>query len=263
MNEPTTPRPSRLFKIIACEIAVREICHVAASSTNLADVEFLTQGHHDKPCAGRADIQQRVDAVPAGRYDAILIGYGLCSNMLAGLRAGHTPLVIPRAHDCITLFLGSKERYQELFHSHPGSYYYTSGWLECVRRRGVDSLQQGVTFMPSNYQPAAEATYKKWVEKFGEEKADFLRKEMGGWTASYDRGVLIDFEFGRSLGLSAQVARICADQGWQFESVPGDLSLFRRWVDGDWDAKDFLIVPPGAKVAASFDDSVIKAEPAD
>ena len=89
MNEPTTPRPSRLFKIIACEIAVREICHVAASSTNLADVEFLTQGHHDKPCAGRADIQQRVDAVPAGRYDAILIGYGLCSNMLAGLRAGH------------------------------------------------------------------------------------------------------------------------------------------------------------------------------
>ena len=262
MNEPTTPAPPRLFKIIACEIAVREICHVAASSPNLVDMEFLTQGHHDTPCAGREDIQRRLDAVPAGRYDAILLGYGLCSNMLAGLRAGHTPLVIPRAHDCITLFLGSKERYQQLFHSHPGSYYYTSGWLECVRRRGVESLQQGATFMPSNYQPAADATYAKWVEKFGKERADFLRAEMGGWTANYDRGVLIDFEFGSALGLEAQVQRICTDQGWKFEAVPGNLSLFRRLVDGDWDAKDFRVVPPGAKVVASFNEGIMKAEAA-
>ncbi len=97
------------LKVIACEIAHREICFAAARSRNLMDLEFLPQGHHDRPCVGRAHVQECIDAVPAGKFDAILIGYGLCSNILVGLTTQHTPLVIPRAHDCITFFLGSKE----------------------------------------------------------------------------------------------------------------------------------------------------------
>ena len=124
------------YKVIACEIAFRELCYAAAQSRNLIDLEFLTQGYHDIPGTGRAEIQKRIDAVPAGKYDAILLGYGLCSTILTGLTTAHTPLVIPRAHDCITFFLGSKERYQECFNAKPGTYYYTSGWLECAKRRG-------------------------------------------------------------------------------------------------------------------------------
>ena len=124
-----------LIKVIACEILFRELCHCAARSPSLVDFEFLTQGHHDTPKQGRVEIQRRIDAVPAGKYDAIVLGYGLCSNIVTGLVSTHTRLVIPRAHDCISLFLGSKERYQEHFASHPGTYYYTSGWLECLRRR--------------------------------------------------------------------------------------------------------------------------------
>ena len=85
---------------------------------------------------------------------------------------------------------------------------------------------------------------------------------MGGWTASYQRGVLIDFEFTQALGLREQVQRICTDQSWQYAAVPGDLSLFRRWVDGQWEAQDFLVVPPGWVVAPSNEPGIIKAEPA-
>src|SRR6476620_3424328 len=102
------------LKIIACEIALREIAFLAAQSPHLVDFEFLTQGLHDHPNLGRDEVQKRVDAIPEGKYDAVLIGYALCGNIIAGLRATHTPLVIPRAHDCITFFLGSKERYQQL-----------------------------------------------------------------------------------------------------------------------------------------------------
>ena len=35
------------------------------------------------------------------------------------LIARHTPIVMPRAHDCITLYLGSRERYQAQFERHP------------------------------------------------------------------------------------------------------------------------------------------------
>src|SRR5215831_9487195 len=97
-----------LLKVIACEIAVREFCYTAARSPNIIDLEFVDQGHHDMPCAGCKDLQDRINRVPAAKYDAIILGYGLCSNLVAGLSTPHTPLVIPRAHDCITLFLGSK-----------------------------------------------------------------------------------------------------------------------------------------------------------
>jgi len=94
------------LKVIACEIAARELYHTAARSRNLVDLELLTQGHHDTPRTGQVEIQKRIDAVPAGKYDAIVLGYGLCSSILTRLSTAHTTLVIPRAHDCITFFLG-------------------------------------------------------------------------------------------------------------------------------------------------------------
>jgi hypothetical protein len=51
--------PARFLKIIACEIAFREICHVAARSPNLLDLDFLTQGLHDTPRTGGVEIQRR------------------------------------------------------------------------------------------------------------------------------------------------------------------------------------------------------------
>ena len=41
------------LKVIACEIAVRELYFAASRSPNLVDLEFLTQGYHDIPGTGR------------------------------------------------------------------------------------------------------------------------------------------------------------------------------------------------------------------
>ena len=246
-----------LLKVIACEIAVRELYYAAARARNLIDLEFLTQGHHDTPASGRAQIQQRIDAVPAGKYDAIILGYGLCSNILAGLSTAHTRLVIPRAHDCITFFLGSKERYQQCFAERPGTYYYTSGWLECAKRRGEKGATWGGMSLPASANLSLKATYEQWAQKYGEEQAEYLLEEMSRWTKSYTHGTLIDFEFFKELRLSEQVQQICREKGWQYDEIPGDMSLFRRLLDGEWE--DFLVVQPGQKVAASFDERVILA----
>ena len=169
------------LKVIACEIAFRELCYAAARSTNLIDFEFLTQGYHDIPGTGRTEIQKRIDAVPAGKYEAIVLGYGLCSNILTGLTTAHTPLVIPRAHDCITFFLGSKERYQEFFNAHPGTYYYTAGWLECAKRRGSTGPVWGGAQLPASANAGLQATYEQWVQKYGEDQAKYLLEEMSRW----------------------------------------------------------------------------------
>ena len=246
-----------LLKVIACEIAARELSYAAAHSRNLVDLELLTQGHHDTPAAGRAEIQQRIGAVPAGKYDAIVLGYGLCSNILAGLQAVHTPLVIPRAHDCITFFLGSKERYQREFNAQPGTYYYTSGWVECARRRGGKGPVWGGVPLSANARQDLKGAYEQWVTRYGEAQAKYLLEEMQRWSEAYSHGTLIDFEFTRSLGLRAQVQRLCTEKGWQFNEIPGDLTLLQRLLAGDWPEGDFLVVRPGQKVVATFDEKII------
>ncbi len=252
-----------LFKVIACEIAFREICQVAARSPSLLDLEFVTQGLHDTPCTGCGELQRRIDAVPVGRYAAILLGYGLCGNLIRGLKARHTPLVIPRAHDCITFFLGSKERYQQRSETRVGTYYYTSGWLECLRRRGEGSGPANAQFLPTRAGLGGDTppVYAEWAEKYGEEEARYLAEMMDEWTRHYTHGALIDFDFTAPLKLDRRVREICAPRGWQFEAVPGDLGLLQRWVDGEWTEPEFLIVPPEAKVAPAYDDQIIQAEP--
>ena len=104
------------LKLIACEILYRELCAAVARSVNQVDVEFLPKGLHDIGQAGMsARLTEVLAAVDESQYDAVLFGYALCSNGLVGLTARRIPLVVPRAHDCITLFLGSKERYLDYF----------------------------------------------------------------------------------------------------------------------------------------------------
>lgn len=249
------------LKVIACEIAFREICHISALTPSLLDLEFLTQGYHDTPALGRAEIQKRIDAVPAGKYDAILLGYGLCSNIITALSCSHTPLVIPRAHDCIALFLGSKERYQKMFFERPGTYYYTSGWLECAQKRQAGRSPADERSVLSQAVSGMTSAYDQWVKKYGEEQAKYLMEVMKGWSDHYTHGVLIDFDFSKPLKLDDQVGEICTQRGWTLDTVEGDLGLLQRWVDGIWDPNDFLVVPPGRSVVATNDDTVIGLTP--
>jgi hypothetical protein len=247
------------LKVIACEIAVRELQYAAARSKNLIDLEFLTQGHHDTPTSGREQIQQRIDAVPLGKYDTVVLGYALCSKMLAGLKPSDTRLIIPRAHDCITFFLGSKERYQKCFSERPGTYYYTSGWFECATRRGNKSPGWGGASLPGNSSLNLQAAFQEWVQKYGEDQAKYLLEEMSRWTGTYSHGSLIDFDFLKHLDLPEQVQKICAEKGWTYSQIPGDLSLFQTMLDGPWPESNFLAVNPGQKVVATFDERIIKA----
>ena len=250
------------YKVIACEIAFRELCYAAAQSRNIIDMEFLTQGYHDIPGTGRSEVQKRIDAVPAGRYEAILLGYGLCSSILPGVTTAHTPLVIPRAHDCITFFLGSKERYQECFHAKPGTYYYTSGWLECAKRRGSTGPIWGGASLPASANTNLRSTYEQWVKKYGEDQAKYLLEEMSRWTDSYTHGTLITLDFVKHLKLEEEVRKICTERGWEYDEIQGDLSLFHKLLEGEWTDADFLIVRPGQKVVATNDEQVIGVQPA-
>jgi hypothetical protein len=245
-----------LLKVIACEVAFREICHCAARSVNLFDLEFLSQGYHDNPEIGLQQLQAQIDAAgEVAGFEALLLGYGLCNNMLSGLQARHVPLVIPRAHDCITFFLGSKERYQQVFAEHPGTYYYTTGWLE-YRQRGGErpARRQGA-------EVGEAQSYQDMVQRYGEENARYLLEFMDSWTQHYTRGIFVDFDFSTHLPHKRQAREICRQHGWEYQEVKGDLTLVQNWLDGHWSPEDFLVVNPGEQIRPSHDRQILQIAP--
>jgi hypothetical protein len=242
------------LKLIACEILYREFCAVVARSTNFVDVQFLPKGLHDIGQAGMsARLAEALAAVDQSRYDAVLLGYGLCNNGVVGLSAGRLPLVVPRAHDCMTLFLGSKERYLDYFHSHPGVYFKTSGWIE----RGDNLAQRGAGDSIAERSSTLH-TYEELVARYGEDNGKYLYEQLCNMTHNYRGLTYIATGVEPDGRFEEHARREAAERGWQFDRVEGTLALAQALVDGPWNTEQFLVVPPGHRVAASFDDTILK-----
>lgn len=239
---------------ICCEAVARECYRAAAFSKHAATISVKDFGLHNEPDKLRAAIQEEIDRASAtGKYQYIILGYGLCSRGTAELVARDVPLVIPRAHDCITIFLGSKERYQEEFSGHPGTYYYSAGWVE--RKEGeVD--QGGFTIV----QDAARGErFKEYVEKYGEENAAFLMEQESQWLSHYNRAAFIDMGLGDVDFYRHFTQHVAQEHGWSYEELAGDMRLADLLFSGDWDPADFLIVQPGQHTTEDVTSGIISA----
>ncbi len=244
------------FKLISCEVFYREMCAVVARAPHMIDVEFLPKGLHDLGSKGMSSrMQAVVDAVPAGVYDAVLLGYGLCNNGLAGLTARDAPLVLARAHDCITLFLGDRQRYIDYFTDHPGVYFKTSGWIE--RGTATGELSQ----LSIQHQTGMDRTYAEMVEKYGEDNAQYLWEMLGNHTRNYGQFTFIEMGVEPDDRFARQSEAEAAERGWAFEQVQGDLGMITRLLHGEWDPNEFLVVPPGWHIVARVNDQIVEAAP--
>lgn len=254
MNCEIVPPPPNLkrYLFIGCEVLFREVCWLSARACDRIDHVWLSQGLHDLgPERMAARIQETIDAADETQYDAILLGFGLCNNGVLGLRANGLPLVLPRAHDCITLFLGSRERYRTCFDASPGTYFLTTGWLERDDSKASDEAADTVAGrLGLDYDRDA------LVEQYGEENADFVAEMLGDMVRNYNRIAYIRFPFETDDRFLAHARRQAEERGWAFECLEGDLSLLQRLLNGEWET-DMLVVPPGASIAASYDHMIV------
>jgi len=245
----------RRYKLIACEIFYREICACVARSRHVIDVEFLSQGLHDLPSgtmAGR--VQKAVAAARSDRYAGVLLGFALCNNGIVGLGHPDLPLVVPKAHDCIALFLGSRSAYDTVFGENPGTFYKTAGWIERDHANLEDES------VPSDSPFSVLQTFENYVARYGEENALYLMETMLG-LKNYSRMVYIDLPGLAPLPHAEQTRCEAERLGLQFERKQGDLCWLERLTNGPWDAEDFLVVQPGERIVAAYDGSILRAEP--
>ncbi len=238
------------LKVIGCEVLARLLYHCASQSPHTIDIELLRYGQHQQPSNLRMALQAAIDASASQGYHAILLAYGLCGKSTEGLTARAVPLVIPRAHDCITLFLGSRQRYNEQFTQVPGTYWYVQDYLE-----RDDGSETGLA-IGANTSADAEALRASYVEKYGEDNANYLMEVMGAWQAHYQRAAFIDLGLADASATQAQAQFDAAQRGWAFERLAGEMALIQRLLNGQWD-QDYLVLQPGQSIAMSYDESIL------
>ena len=194
------------------------------------DITFFDYALHQVPKNLKKTIQEAIDNIE--QPSLIVLGYGLCGNGLHEIQAGKHTLLIPRTDDCIAIILGSYQDYRREFDKAPATYYLSKGWLE----GGSTPLQE----------------YEELVEKYGEEKADWL---MDYQYRNYKRLALIvqntrDLETYRPAAL--EVARYCERWGIRYEELIGSDALLVRLVEIaanlDQADEEFIVVPPGSEL---------------
>lgn len=237
------------LKLISCEVLFREMCDALARSPHQVDVEFVTKGLHDLGGAAMAgELQQKIDSTNG--YDAVLLGYALCGNGLHGITARTTPVVAMRAHDCIALLLGSRDRYVQIVTEEPGTYFRSTGWLE--RGAGLEQLVMNRT--------GIGISLDQFIEKYGEDNGRYLYDEMTRYQANYSRLIYIETGLEPDASFHDEAAREAEKRGWRFETVKGSLDIFQRLVWGDWESEDFVVARPGERFTARYDDRIMTAE---
>ena len=247
-----------LLKLIACNVFMREACLGIAHSPHVIDVEFLELGEHVHSDRLRQTLQTKIDRAEeaAKQYDAILLLYGLCGNAASGLQVHKTRLVLPRAHDCCTILLGSKKRFQEHFQQDPSTPFSSIGYLE----RGEYFVRTGTGENQIQYGDQFAAL----VEQYGEDNAKYIWENMHpeSLESGNKRAVFIDIPETSSLGGEQRFREKAELEGRQVERLHGDLTLIRRLLNGDWNVEDFLVVEPGQQTTGVYDwTEIVRATP--
>jgi hypothetical protein len=211
-------------KLIACAAVIEEMLPFMPSRMSYEVLDF---GLHTNPKSLKRALQNAINS-SAPDIETILLGYGLCSQAVVGLRSGSRTLIIPRVDDCIAIFLGSAAEYQKQYRSVPGTYYLTKGWIEF-----------GDT-------PFSE--YDILVGRYGEQVAQRIIRQI---LKNYTRLAFINTG-NNGLEHYRERARSMAERfNLRYEEIQGSDVIIKRMLYGPWDDR-FIIIPPG-KTTSFFD----------
>jgi hypothetical protein len=211
-------------KLIACAAVIEEMLPFIPPRMSYEVLDF---GLHTNPKSLKRALQNAINS-SAPDIETILLGYGLCSQAVVGLRSGSRTLIIPRLDDCIAIFLGSAAEYQKQYRSEPGTYYLTKGWIE------------------SSETPFSE--YDILVKRYGEQIAQRIINQV---LKNYTRLAFINTG-NNKLEYYREHARSMAERfNLRYEEIQGSDVIIKKMLYGPWN-DEFVIIPPG-KTVSFFD----------
>ena len=251
------------YKVIACGVFEPYLQLLASESPNEIVIKALDAGLHSRPNDLRLLAQAEIDeASREGGYDAVILFYGLCGRGTANLLSRDIPVVIPRAHDCITLFLGSAEAYLREFNKNPGTFYHTLGWIQ----QKINPKNREAAALYSNYTRDGwehHPDFGDLEKRFGRDNAEHVVSFMERWRQHYTRAAYIDLGFPGEESLmdfTRDMARIFE---WKHEVIQGDIELMRSILAGEWHDDRVFVLPPDSRSVSSGDEKIFAVSSVD
>ena len=171
-------------------------------------------------------VQEQVDQA-AAYAERIVLGYGLCSNGIVGVKAREQGLIVPKCHDCIGFFLGSPAAHKKVFEERPGTYYLTPGW--------VAEKKDPLGIVEEDYMTRYDRQTAMWVM---EEELKHYTHIALIYVEMKDIGPLRD--------RTMENVRVFKKK---YEEVKGSLDYFCKIVRGPYDSELFFKLKPGEKVS--------------
>ncbi|AFV03039.1 hypothetical protein UNSWDHB_494 [Dehalobacter sp. UNSWDHB] len=207
--------------IVACQTIKHEL-NLAISETKVEyPIVFVDSGLHIYPDKLRLAIQDTVNRID--HVDTILMAFGYCGNGLLGIKAETARLIIPKAHDCISLLLGSNETRQKIM-KEAGTYFLTKGWLE--------------------YERNILADFEGCVQRHGQKRALEVMKTL---LHHYQRLMVIDTKAYESSDILKTTQKFADTIGLRHEEYPGSMRFLNKLLTGPWD-EEFIILEQGQKM---------------
>lgn len=224
--------------IIACAVLAPDLKESAAELGLDVEFKFLEAGLHNNPQLLRERLQAAIDELSVNAdCDRIVIGYGICGKGTIGVQATTVPLILPRVHDCIALFLGGDRAYQLEFKKYPCTYYLSTGW--CREKTDPGSQKGRWTYFGDK-----KLDYDDLVAQHGEAAARQTFDFLNSWQKNYQRAAFIETGAGAS-GRHEHLAReMAAQYNWRYEKIQGSRTLFKKMLTVQKSTAEVLRVPP-------------------
>lgn len=232
--------------IISCDVFLDEL-EFFTKKNSIAPlvIKYFEVFLHNTPDKLRGVIQELISEVDREFSPKnILLLCGLCGNATIGLYANRSTLIIPRVHECISIFLGSTERYMEVKKKYPRCYFCSPGWNRSKLLPGRE-LDEKVRL--------------DYEEKYSEDKemADDLFEMFKSQYKEYTGYLYSDFSL-KNREANLDICKENAEYlGWSVTELEGDSSLFEDALLGNWDEKRFLKVHSGERIEPEYRDGKI------
>ena len=241
------------IKLICCDVFLRPVSALIATSPHTIDAEYIPMLAHIKPDELRTLLQTRINAATTARsYDLLLLLYGLCGNATVGLTSP-VKMIMPRIHDCCAMFMGSRAKFLSEFGNNLSMRWCTSGYYERSHLENGDSYNAAIS-------PTYHAEYRALAEQYGQDNAQYIWETMHP-PIETPEAAYIKIEGYEVPGYETEFRNLVEKQGKTLRVLEGDISYLKAMINGPWDDERFLTIGPGNKIGAVYDmEQVVMAE---
>lgn len=231
-----------MIKIIGCSIFKNRLQKILKENFLDIDIEFINMKNHlDPEKLNKLIKEEIVKSEDEKKYEKIILLYGLCGNSTVGL-SSKLPLVIPKVHDCCSIFLGSSKKFYQLFESKLSSEWYTSDYLEEVQKIKEED---------SNF----HMSYKflkldDLIKTYGEDNGNYLYEMFNTMEKEL---IFIKTSHKNDQKNISKLSK----QYSNLELMEGDLKIFYDIIGNKYN-DEILYLNSGEKICCTFDINVIE-----